>query len=520
MANGGSKKDTGPGAGQSPPYDPGSKPPSEPGRFARNDKNPAQLAVHNLHIDWVSASMGDLTRWRLWIPTNTGGLLTIKTDKTSKIDLRRPFNKILVHPDSEIRYEVKPGEFGEFFVLQAGAGVITPTFVQTSFSRESKSDSSHPLIPWNFWYWPTAKDNVYWDRAGEIMARFGAAFHKNPDDCRNAEHNDHVTAPVGGLLHFDWEGHCHLAAPSSILFEEPKPTSHNGQSFDEMEMKFLALEYFGNFGQMLPVWDLKPDGTQPVGKYHLPAYFKPGKPKTRDALIGAYKRVYATEHAFDDKTLTDISTEVADQLISALGGEANLETLVNKYFGELAAKFYQALIDNLRVKKQPLMANMRADGVNKGPEEVWNHALFWYQASYREHVPDESKGEAADEKLMEIRCEMRVNMDDPVRTNQLPAEVSGNDIKPLPLMSIGYIAVWQIRFDNAGNIFNSALDNGWLHVWNVSMEELYTPTELQAIDHLSKTRLTFSNPLDAGNRFVGTEVVDSGMLTIRKRFRP
>src|SRR5262249_29188995 len=176
---------------------------------------------------------------------------------------------------------------------------------------DGAGDSDPPLIPWTFWYWPTAKGNAFWDLAGDVMARFGKAFGKNPNDCKSAEQTDHVTDPVSDIPYFDWQGHCHLAAPASILFEEPRDTKHNGQSFDQADLKFLALEYWGNFGKVLPVWELA-RGPE-IGKYYLPRYFKPGEPKNHSTLVNGLKQnpMFRGNDSLDDPELNKAMRKVA-----------------------------------------------------------------------------------------------------------------------------------------------------------------------------------------------------------------
>ena len=350
------------------------------------------------------------------------------------------------------------------------------------------------------------------------MARFGKAFGKDPDQCEAAEHTDHTTDAVATFKTFDWQGHCHLAAPASILFEEPRDVTHNGQSFTEDEMKYLALEYWGNFGQVIQpsAWELKRGSL--IGKYYLPGYFKPGKAKTRDSFIDGYKRVSQATQGFDEATSKEVAEKVADTFIQQVGGEGNFEKLVNKWLGELAAEFYQALIDYIRVKKHSLMANMRPHEPEKGPEEVWNHALFWYQTRYQEHAPDTQNGEVEDEKFMDLFCELRVNIDVPFPLDAtLPATISAGQLTPNE-NSYLYRNWWRIRFDDAGKIVVADERNAWVSISN-GQEELYTPTKLQAVLKPARTRQSAPRLLDIGNKFVGTELVDTGMLKLRKRYR-
>jgi hypothetical protein len=462
-----------------------------------------------LPIGHTTTAPDDTTRFRIWVPTDSGGVLTI-SPKTGTVDLRRPMDKVIEPAASKITHEVKAGEFGEFFAIYKGkAGTaVDCQFVQISFARDGTSDSAPPLIPWSFWYWPTAEGGEPWKRAGEIMAKYGNAFNKDPDDCRNEEHTKHVTASAdkgGGA----WEGHCHLAAPASMMFEEPKAVKHNGQSFDVAEMKFLALEYFGNFGQLSPVWELRA-GSNKVKRFYAPAYFKPGEPKQRQQFITALTPEFVgPKESKDDPEVLKQIGKVADAYIDSAGGPDKFEKLINQWLGQLGAAFYRELIKSMRVNRHPLMANMRGYYSNMDAMQIWNHCLFWYKATYEEKD---------DEKDMLITCDLRVNVDGEIEPKTPAATVSGGQMIPDKDASISYLCNWRIQFDGSGGILVGDR-NEWNWIRNKDSADLYTPTKLQAVEKPAKTHnAATGNPLDVGNVFVDLEVVDAGMLKLRKRY--
>ena len=61
-----------------------------------------------------------------------------------------------------------------------------------------------------------------------------------------------------------------------------------------------------------------------------------------------------------DPNLRTAAEQTADGYIAHAGGPDEFRKQIDSWFGELAADFYQALIDNMLVEKQPLMANMRS----------------------------------------------------------------------------------------------------------------------------------------------------------------
>lgn len=517
-------KDPEPDTRHPPPAEGKSKPPTEPGRVARNGANTLDLPVTRLKIGWWNHKPdgAELARFRLWVPTDSGGVLTIRHEGGGTVDLRKPLRKVLKAPAAELTYEVKKGEFGEFFVIANGpvGNRVLCTFVQTSFSRYGASDSDAPLIPWNFWYWPTAKGNIYADGAADVMRRYGLAFGKDPVECVKTEKHDHGTDAVSGFPGWDFQGHCHLAAPASILFEEPQAGEHKGQKFSAEEMKFLALEYWGNFGQVAPaLWDISKDRDPKAGVHFLPFYFRPGRPKTRAAFIEGLRVIFkGPKEALDDPKMNEQVGQIADAHIAKLGGAGSFADQVEKWLGELAAEFYQMLIDTMRVQKHALIANMRSHRVDIGPDEVWNHALFWYEAYYQEHSPFTKGGTGVeDEKDMVITCELRVNSDSPIPLDP-PATISGNSLKPTQT-SVMYRNNWRLQFDGAGKIVPKDARNQWQYTRNEDDEDLFAPTRLRPVAKPSRTRLTADDPHDLGNKFVGTELLDSGLLTIRKRYR-
>lgn len=61
----------------------------------------------------------------------------------------------------------------------------------------------------------------------------------------------------------EWQGHCHLAAPASVMFVNPpaEGLEYNGVEFLAEELKFYAAEFVGRFGRFTPVYELPTDGS-------------------------------------------------------------------------------------------------------------------------------------------------------------------------------------------------------------------------------------------------------------------
>jgi hypothetical protein len=297
------------------------KPPAETGRVARNGKNLLALPVTRLKLGFFQQMPADLARFRIWVPTNTGGVLTIRY-KNGTVDLRRPFKKVLKPAAAEVSYVVKPGEYGEYFAVASGKtnDWVQCIFSQIAFAHDGTKDSDPPLIPWNFYYWPTSSSpqNPFYKNAADVLARYAKAFGHDAEKCRKAEQTSHSTMEIDKSPFYDWQGHCHMAAPASAFFEEPKAATYNGASFTEEELKLLAAEYFGNFGRFEEmVWELKRGPSRPGGshgRWYLPGYFKPGDPdKSKDTFVDGL--IHEFRGQSPDPELPSAAERVADTYV-------------------------------------------------------------------------------------------------------------------------------------------------------------------------------------------------------------
>jgi hypothetical protein len=295
--------------------------------------------------------------------------------------------------------------------------------------------------------------------------------------------------------------------------------TYKGQKFSEADMKYLAAEYFGNFGVLRRVWELKRGSSKPgpadIARFYLPAFFKPGDAsKDRATLIEALKQEFRGDVALDDPRLVKAVEQVADAEIAALGGEAAFKKKMDEWMGELAAEFYQKLIDYLRVKKHPLVSNMRDYHGTGGPEQVWNQVYFCYSAHYREHRGDEND--------MVIEGFLFANLDERGLTS-FPAKIINNR----PMFTVGANKpehLWfpikcRIIFDGKGKIVIKDARNAWIKLSNDKGDPLYAPTDLLLLDKPTISRPSGVSKRLLGNKFVGTELVRAGLLKVHKRYQ-
>ncbi|APR75989.1 Hypothetical protein A7982_01336 [Minicystis rosea] len=466
--------------------------PTNPNPVVTNLSNTLGMRVFRLPLGIPQADPGGLTYWRIWIPTDTGGTLQITHDHSALLTLSKnnPVTGHVATGTGTLTYEVPIGEYGAF-VVAAGTGrvgTIGCTFKQKGWSRVDQPLDAAPLVPWNFYYWPSSQPEIA-ARSRAVMKRYATAVGKDGDAAEKWELDNHQPAGADG-----WAGHCHNAAPASALFKPIGPKTISGAAFDEEEMELLAAELFGNYGMLGKAWTLGAPwtlpGTTESGRFSLPAYLKPGMPKTRAALVEGLEAELGPKGA-----------QVADALIAQNGGEAQFATNMAQQMGQLAAKLYDALTQWMRFGGHPLVSNMRDYTGFLGSVPVWNQIFFHYEATYVETAGTN------DDLDMTIDCQLTSNQD----TNPspgLPARIVNGEVVPTSGSSMLHKHLWRIIFSHAGKIDAANPRGAWKSLKNVAGFELYPPTELYWIDRLSATpRYRSDNLMERGNPYVGRELL-------------
>jgi hypothetical protein len=319
---------------------------------------------------------GPRTMFWVVIPTNTGGRLICKHLGGGILTLLAHDGRLKIAGNSSdlLDIAIHPGTHGLMYVAADGGTrrEVTARFVQVAFAREGVAARDKPLIPWNFWFFPSARtylDGKVNPDAAEpeaIVRKFVHAMKTDPkeasdiaDKAAKWEHDNHG-ADVGP----DWLGHCHNAAGASIVFEPPIARTVNGQSFSDNDLGLIAAELFGNIGSARNAFVLR--GTAPgmgppqmfsrsgpgglpfeseadlqreagpvfashLGNLFYPMCFKPSEAKSAD--IGTLARALM---AFD----RTMPPEEASRLARRAFATMNIQRLLNDWFGELAARFY------------------------------------------------------------------------------------------------------------------------------------------------------------------------------------
>src|SRR5262245_34573812 len=121
------------------------------------------------HQDNATVAFG---LWTVWVPSNMGGRLKIEGAAGLTITIQRPAGTTLATGKGKATYDVPIGTWGEFVVTTVGAtNAVNADFTQTYWSRQGSDLDAEPLIPYNFWYWPSKAAEGYALRAKNILAR-------------------------------------------------------------------------------------------------------------------------------------------------------------------------------------------------------------------------------------------------------------------------------------------------------------------------------------------------------------
>ena len=139
----------------------------------------------------------------------------------------------------------------------SGSYGMWATFAEIGTAREADNDSSDPLIPWNFWYFPYGGPGVNPDFTawGSALLRpcqkYESDFEETDVFSWEKDHHDNADGKAQG-----WWGHCHNSAPASMIFKTPPAAGKkfNKETFLCEELKFFATEYFGRQGALDSVW--------------------------------------------------------------------------------------------------------------------------------------------------------------------------------------------------------------------------------------------------------------------------
>jgi hypothetical protein len=277
----------------------------------------------------------------VYIPSKMGGVLRVGCTKPgARVVVETIDGKSItdldgkaIAPSQTFVCPIPVNQYQWFMVLVgkvSGSYGMWATFAEIGTAREADNDSSDPLIPWNFWYFPYGGPGVNPDFTawGSALLRpcqkYESDFEETGVFSWEKDHHDNADGKAQG-----WWGHCHNSAPASMIFKTPPAAGKkfNKETFLCEELKFFATEYFGRQGALDSVWGLP--GTGPMGRS---GFFQENKPS-------------------------------ADP----------------KKFGTLIGDFHRSLQNQILLKRLPLLMDLR-DATGSDNSAVWNQAIYKYTA--------------------------------------------------------------------------------------------------------------------------------------------
>ncbi|APR81840.1 Hypothetical protein A7982_07189 [Minicystis rosea] len=297
-------------------------------------------------------------------------------------------------------------------------------------------------------------------------------------------------------------------------------------TFSDEELKFLAAEWYGGFGgkdvpfslngaSNLPWPDLLPKQTYTM--LVKPSDLTPPHAhleKNMKQAILAYNPALTKE--------ADTMAKFATRASFIRTGRVEL--------GRAATSFFKTLDGLLFEKKHPLISDLRADGANNGPHEVWNHAVFYYRATYKEILPSDPT-DPINNHFMEIDLDLVANADvqHPPSSSQ-PAVAGPNNGLEVDSSSLenrrSRQRLW-IAFEAGTGAVRDDARNEWKHSKNKYGDDLYAPMYLGVLRPTGTTPGTAVANHDPvidlanGNVMVDLDLVaePNPLLKVRKRYK-
>jgi hypothetical protein len=319
----------------------------------------------------VTARMGE-SDFGVYVPTRFGGNLTVKTTSGTV--------EALTGPDGRTRtngQEVGNNAQGWYtFRVKDGEG---PFSVSTEFVQIGQASR----MPWNYYYWPTKSDAVHepWDGTGDGRANTRAVG------------DDEQAAPVGSYVAPGQD--IVRAGPNGVLETMPSagdtstwfPNLYDDMTFRGADGSMYAtpspmLKYDQLFHTSARMWEAANTQTHDIQRWPghclgaavasitfnepVPA---PGSGMTKDELKALYAELGENHY----------NHQIGDNANNIPAGPPRPGWDPTDSF---APRFHAMLETHIRGRRQALLANLRAFPPNGKPNEVWNHGVGKYVASY------------------------------------------------------------------------------------------------------------------------------------------
>ncbi|MDX2035274.1 MAG: hypothetical protein SFX72_01385 [Isosphaeraceae bacterium] len=339
----------------------------------------------------------------VYVPTRFGGVLTVKTT-AGKVEK-------LTGPDGKERkngQEVGNDQHGWYTFKVAGAEKDKSYEVETTFVQVGESVRR----PWNFYYWPTKSDAIHEPWAGgnarvdtprpygdDILVATPGSYIAPGQDIVRAGPNGILETPVSPGDDSTWFPNLYddvtWRGADGTLYATPSP----------------MLKYDQLFNSAARSWEAANSQNQDISRW-------PGH-----CLGGAVASILLNEPV--PAPGTGMTQDELKALWAELG-ENHYNHRIGDYANEIPAgpprpgldvtdrfvpRFHQVLETHVRGRRIALLGNLRAFPPRGTPNEVWNHGIGKYTATYHA-VPGKGERSIRLEIVIEANSGSNLNNDD------------------------------------------------------------------------------------------------------------
>ncbi|HEU5117294.1 MAG TPA: hypothetical protein VFT74_11575 [Isosphaeraceae bacterium] len=365
----------------------------------------------------VTARKGE-SNFGVYVPTRFGGNLTIKTTSGTIEAITGPDGRTRINGQ-----EVGNDAQGWYtFRVEGSEGSY-------SVSNEFVQIGQAARMPWNFYYWPTKSDAIHepWDGTGDGRANtqaMGDDEQALPVGAYAAPGQDVVRAGPNGILE---------TMPSSGDTSTWFPNLYDDLTFRGSDGSLYAtpspmLKYDQLFNQSARMWEAANSQNHDIQRWPghclggavasitfnepMPA---PGSGLTQDELKGLYAELGENHY----------NHQIGDNVNNVPAGPPRPGWDPTDSF---VPRFHSVLETHIRGQRKALLANLRAFPPNGKPNEVWNHGVGKYVATYHA-VPGRG------ERSVRIDLELTANTG---------SDLNHSDTKPR-INSYSYILVYGLN---------------------------------------------------------------------------
>ncbi len=314
----------------------------------------------------------------VYVPTRFGGELKVTATEGKVVELKRP-NGTLLQSGQDIGLDQQ----GWYTFKVEGAK--KPYAVETTFVQVGESTKK----PWNFYYWPTKADSIHEPWAGgnarvDTMAVNGDDQLIRTPGSYIPPGNDIILAGPNGMLEtLPQAGDDATWFPN--IYDDLTwvgPDKANGGQITRFQTPSPLLKYDQLFGTSARQWEATFSQNKDISRW-------PGH-----CLGGAVASILLNEPT--PAPWTGMTRDELKALWAELG-ENHFNHRIGDYANEIPAgpprpgydvcdwkapRVHAMLETHIRGEKKPLLANLRAFPPRGTVNEVWNHGVYKYIATY------------------------------------------------------------------------------------------------------------------------------------------